>query len=55
MQKIIEIAQAEGWDTLPHDSPEHRVFALAATTPVVKEEKPEPKKAKKTTKKKGKK
>lgn len=29
MENILQIARAEGWDTLPADSPENKVFKLA--------------------------
>jgi len=29
MKEIIEIAKAQGWDTLPKDAPERKVYELA--------------------------
>jgi len=53
LDKIKEIAAKENWHTLPTDTAENKIFKLSDVIqdyPEVTEEKPEPKKAKKTTK-----
>lgn len=48
MNKIIQIAKAQGWDTMPKDSPEYQVFSIASEPVAVVEEKPKTKKKSKT-------
>lgn len=61
MKEIIDIALQQGWDTLPKDAPERKVYELAKAEKPANEfledrvneiiEKPEPKKKPVTAKK----